>query len=342
MVSENKTPIRRVMSTNGRYWHTNAQGAADYLFNPVFMTFFILCVVLYATLMQPSEETSLPIPAQMILWGGLIMTSLIWLTFSVWASVVAHDRGLLKALYTPLILLPLVFINSFMGEFVLSVFNEDFQGSYGSMLENIVQNSIILLAFDIMHARFVAPQHPRYVSRQVMTQHAVRPTEWKTEPETLERSSPARANPEASMIRLSETERSEATQSHLDACDADLADSGCPTNIVIAREKIDASAIVWVKSEDHYLSVQMRDRNLMLRGKLSTAVDKLGDQLGFQINRSVWVAYDAIRTVYKHNNGNVEVHLDDETIYRVSSARRLLFIQNHERMKTAKGIEHVS
>lgn len=325
--------IRRVVSSNGRVWHTNAQSAADYLFNPVFMTFFILCVVLYATLVQSNEETSIPYEARLVLWIGLVMTSLIWLYLSVSASVIAYDRGLLKAIYTPLILLPLVLMNAFMEEFVLSVLNVEFRGSYVSALEYAVRNAIILIVLDIMHGRFVVPEHPRYVDPERERENAIGPALPEPEPITEPSKNTTLATSETSSMQADGPARLKATHKPENTARAVAAKTSAPTNISIAREKIDISTIVWIKSVDHYLNLQLKDRNLMLRGKLRMVVDKLGDQLGVQINRSVWVAFDAIRNVEESENGNLEVHLEDDSCYTVAKARCLIFKQNYRRFK---------
>lgn len=323
MTSDSNAPTRRVVSSNGRSWETNAQGAADYLFNPVFLTFFFFCVVLYATLMQPSTETRLPILAQMILWAGLMMTSLVWLFASAWLSVVAHDRGYLKAIYTPLLLVPLVFVNALMGEFVLAVFNTAFEHDVSTKIQSIVKNIIILITFDIMHERFVVPQHPKYVSGRTTVLPASAPSDPIDQPVDgkITGAPPAVAPSPSAEVQPSE--------SHL----SDSIGPECQKKIKIARENIKASTILWVKSEDHYLNIQLKDRSIMLRGKLRTVVDELGNQLGVQINRSAWVAFSAIRTVDEQANGNFDVYLEDESVHRVASTRRLIFKQNYDRFK---------
>jgi len=343
MTSDNNVPVRRVMSSNGRYWDTNAQGAADYLLNPVFLTFFFFCVVLYATIMQPDVEGQLPLVAEMIVWVGLLMSSLIWLFGSTWLSVVAYDRGYIKAIYTPLLLVPLVFINAFLGEFVLSVFNTAFESDSGAKINSIIKNIIILVTFDIMHERYVVPQHPRYLPPGTTAPPASYWTERETAPSTQ---NIAQAGSVSSLVGTTEGENLETDFDQVeDAFTGTATGAGAseawPTYIELGRERIDVSSIVWIKSEDHYLSFRMTNRNLMIRGKLRTVADKLGYRLGFQINRSAWVAYDAIQEVDELKNGSLEVHLDDGTVYRVSSARRLLFIQNYERYKTVNDVRHV-
>lgn len=325
--------VRRIVSCSGRSWYSNANGAGDYLFNPVFMNYFFLCVVLYATLMQPSEAAEVPFHAQLVFWGGLIFTSLAWLFLSVSASLFAFDRGMTKAIYMPLVLLPLVMINVLVGEFMLASLSHEFEWSYGGALENFVQNTIALVAFEIMHSRFVAPHHPRYLGpelppdNQTMpshidtahasadTQSTKQPTSWMVETQDLDADLPEVGQIQGPVLQSEAVKEEDARK------------------IVLAHETLDVAEIVWIKSEDHYLSVQMKDQNLMLRAKLSSTVEELGDQLGLQINRSVWVAYDAIRTVDYQTNGNVELHLDGDAAFRVSKARNLIFRQNYERFK---------
>lgn len=323
MTSENNVPTRRVVSSNGRSWETNAQGAADYLLNQVFLTFFFFCVILYATLMQPSADTQLPVPAQMMLWAGLMMTSLIWLYLSAWLSVVAYDSGHLKAIYTPLLLVPLVFVNAFVGELVLPVFNTAFEDDASTRIQSLVKNIIILITFDMMHERFVAPLHPKYVSGRSAVMH----DDVSSSPIDLAADKATAGPPHA--IAPSDPPKVRPTESTA----ADKASPQSQKQIKIARENIKASAILWMKSEDHYLHIQFKDRSIMLRGKLTTAVDELGDQFGAQINRSAWVAFSAIHTLVEQKNGNLDVYLEDESVHRVASTRRLIFKQNYDRFK---------
>jgi len=336
MNSDTEPPIRRVVSCNGRSWETNAQGAADYLFNPVFMTFFFLCVVLYTTLMQPNEETALPSMAQFFLWSGLTMSALVWLFLSAWLSVAAHDRGLTKAIYTPLLLLPLVFINALLGEFVLYIFNAAFQDDFGTKIQNIVKNIIILVAFDIMHARFVVPQHPRYVPPRSAAGPVMHSAELAVSPSIVETPTAVPTVSEPSLSAAQDAENDEATQDQDGASAVDVSKGGGQQCIFVSREKIDTSEILWIKSEDHYLSFQMTDRNLMLRGKLSAVVEKLGGQLGVQINRSVWVAFKAIESVEETTGQYIDIKLSDETSHRIASSRRLIFKLHYDTFLAAR------
>lgn len=331
MTSDLHGRTRRIVSSNGRSWDTTAQGAADYIFHPVFMSYFCMCVVLYATLMQPSEEATLNALAQTVLWAGLVMTALVWLFASAWLSVIALDRGLTKAIYTPLLLLPMVFINVFMGEFILSSFNSAFENSLGTQIEDVVKNVIILVTFDIMHARFVVPQHPRNVEyRATILSEAAPPEPVEIAAQSANSYAPAPVAMPSMVDTVSEI------------TPPDIHSAECQRHIEIAREKIDATAILWLKSEDHYLSIQLKDRNVMLRGKLRTAVDELGEHLGAQINRSVWVAFTAIRSVDEQTNGNLDVLLEDDTMFRVSNSRRLIFMQNYDRFQAGNKVSDLA
>lgn len=328
--------IRRVVSCSGHSWYTNALNAADYLFNPVYMVYFVMSVVLYATMMQPKEVSQVPLVAQAIVWGGLITTSLLWLFLSLSVAALAYDRGLIKAIYMPLIILPMVCINVLSGELVLVSLSEQYQSSYGSILENFVQNTIILATFEIIHAHFVAPQHPRYVNHsEIQGQKPSSQTKTPHENTSLQTVTPSPSTttpPQPLNVNNSEVARVEG--SSFLSKDKEKKDN---RTIVISHQTIDAASLIWIRSEDHYLSIQTKDKRIMLRGKLSVVVDELDEALGMQINRSVWVSYKAIRSVDCQEGGKAELHLEDGTTFSIAKARRLLFEQNYERSATSNG-----
>jgi hypothetical protein len=329
--------IRRVVSCSGHSWYTNARDAADYLFNPVYMSYFLICVVLYATLMQPSETAEVPIQAQILVWGGLIMTSLIWLFLGLSLSALAVDRGMAKAIYMPLVLLPMVALNAAAGELILSTLAEQYSRSYGDYLENVIQNAIIIATFEILHAHFVAPQHSRYVDRRQIqkqnpasqTQTTRENTDWQTTAGSTTRTTPPQT------LNVNHPEAARIEGSSLLSQDKEKKDN---RTIVISYQTIDLADLIWIKSEDHYLSIQTKDKRFMLRGKLSLVVDELDASLGMQINRSAWVAYKAIRSVDSQEGGKAELHLEDGTNFSIAKARRLLFEQNYERAKASIGL----
>jgi len=335
MKREPENKVRRVVSCSGRSWYTNAQGAADYLFNPVFMSFFFMCVMLYATLIGINAESKMPLEPRLMIWIGLVMTSLIWLFLSVVLSVIAHDRGLTKAIYMPLILLPLILINAFLEQYVLTFFNTEFVPSHVTSIEYAVRNTVIIVTLEIMHARFVAPQHPTYVVPGQSHVQPTMPSQTDTAPATADRQRMVAPASWGSETQSLDAATPEGAQIKTPAPEPKVGREKDAGSVVIARETLDVAALVWIKSEDHYLSIQMKEQNLMLRGKLREVIDQLGDQFGVQINRSVWVAYAAIRSVEEQKNGTVEVHLEDENVYVVSKARLLMFKQNYERFKAS-------
>lgn len=101
-------------------------------------------------------------------------------------------------------------------------------------------------------------------------------------------------------------------------------------SIQIAKRLFDLSTIAFIKSEDHYLLVHHNAQNTMVRGKLREVSAKIDVAWGLQINRSIWVAYSAIVSVSEQASAPLEILLVDDSLVRVSEARRVYFKQNYE------------
>jgi hypothetical protein len=320
------TFCRRVVSSDGSSFQTSASSASEYIFNHVFMVFLGLCIILYASVMETSETVELAVPAQMMIWAAVFMSSLIWLLISVWANIVLVDTGYAKFILVPAILLPMLVANVYMIEFVLAQFSTTYEDAFGSKLEFYIRTGIVLICLDIFHGRFVAPQHPTYISPDLAPQSDVNVSvSGDATPVTAKERKPAPTISEANVTPPApDTGEPKGEPSNTG-----------PMQIEIAKTKINACSILWIKSEDHYLNIQMTDRNVMLRGKLRAAVSKLGDDFGIQINRSFWVAFAAIQTVDEKPNGHIELHLEDNSVQRIASTRSLIFMHSYNRFTAA-------
>lgn len=283
-------------------------------------------------MMEPSETLELAVPAQMMIWAAVFMSSLIWLLISVWVNIVLVDTGYAKFILVPAILLPLLVANVYMIEFVLAQFSTTYEDAFGSKLEFYIRTGIVLICFDIFHGRFVAPQHPTYIPPDVAPQPDAN----------------ALASGDGAPVEAKESEQDETLSvqnvtppapNAVEPTDKPL--SKGPMQIEIAKTKINACSILWMKSEDHYLNIQMTDRNVMLRGKMRAAVSKLGDDFGIQINRSFWVAFAAIQTVDEKPSGHIELHLEDNTVQRIASTRSLIFMHSYGRFMAARDAQTV-
>lgn len=99
--------------------------------------------------MEPSETVELALPAHMMIWAAVFMSSMIWLLIGVWANVVLVDAGYAKFICVPVILLPMLFANVYMIEFVLVQFSATYEDAFGSKLEFYIRTGIVLICFDL-------------------------------------------------------------------------------------------------------------------------------------------------------------------------------------------------
>jgi DNA-binding LytR/AlgR family response regulator len=77
----------------------------------------------------------------------------------------------------------------------------------------------------------------------------------------------------------------------------------------------------------------MQNKSMLSRGKLKEVVQDLDHQLGIQISRSVWVSFAEISQTKEDDKGYLEVILKDGSAFKVTSSRRLAFLQNFDRYK---------
>ena len=67
----------------------------------------------------------------------------------------------------------------------------------------------------------------------------------------------------------------------------------------------------------------------MLRGELGKVVETLDETIGFRINRSVWIAYSAVKDVVEVDNRQVVVQLVTGDEERISKPRVFAFRQSY-------------
>lgn len=303
---------RKVRFSDGGTFEVNIKGASDYLLDPQMIRFLFICIVLFGTLRSIDYIEGLELYPQILVWIVVFATTVLWLAVSVSINIKLVDRGFVSTIFTPLIVLPLAFLFVLPGYYVADLMNMTVENGQATALGRIVQNIIVLTAFDIFHGRFVAPMHPSYVAPQPV--HAV--SQPVATPFLNPELRPAPAGEDREPIP--ETEPVTESAVHL---------------IEIANEKIDIAAIKFIKSEDHYLRIVLGQESLLLRGRLGETIEKIGADVGIQINRSVWIAFAEIEQVQSPAKGHTEILASDGTSFRVATSRKREFEFKFERFK---------
>lgn len=79
--------------------------------------------------------------------------------------------------------------------------------------------------------------------------------------------------------------------------------------IALGSETVEASDLVFIRAEEHYIFVQLRNRNFLARSRFYEATRAIPMDLGLQCHRSYWVSLRYIKDVRKVANGRMEILL---------------------------------
>ncbi|MGH1416418.1 MAG: LytTR family DNA-binding domain-containing protein [Pelagimonas sp.] len=304
-----------VRFSDGGTFETTARSASEYLLDTCFIRFLFLCVMLYGILMHRDDISQLDTYTQVLLWIILFIVTAAWLVFSVNLNLFLVRRGYVSHVFTPALIFPMVPINIIAAGFVAEFLGAEYWLAFPENVAPIAQNLLAAVCFDILHGRYVAPTHPTFVP----------PVGRKTSLEDrqdIQFASMATASdygpaPDERDLTSTEMQSSEI-------------DNNIPEFFVtISGQRLDLRDIVYLQSEDHYLKIQQVHSSMMLRGRLKETVEQLDHRLGIQINRSVWIAFASVKSVEENDAGYLEVTLLDDTTFKITNSRKMMFLQNY-------------
>lgn len=326
----------RVICSSGDVFYTRAKTATEFVLDPVFIHFMILCIFLFTSLML---ALGLPPMAQIILFGAGIVSTFIWLTITISVYLALIRLFKIRTLLTPVMLLPMQVFNGLSMNYVLEIFDTGYIDGFG-FWEITIRTAIIILCLDIMHGKYVAPKHGMTVTLDADGKIVDRRSERRAQPNPT--AQPLMATPVAPMPR----ERSDDKVAAVDHSADDTSKQSAVTvpaepktsdDLIIGRETFDLSAVYAISSEDHYLVIHFADSSEMVRGRLGEVVSKIDVRWGIQINRSAWVAYAFLDEVRETPKGQLYVTLKCGMTLRVANSRKLLF--EHGCTQYAQGLK---
>lgn len=308
-------PIVVKFSDSGTFKVAPKTSPSAYLLDPVFIHFSFIVTLVFALLLRPALP-GIETPAQLaLIWSIVFVINLIWIGVGCWLSKQLVNLGIMGAIYTPVVILPMVFISQALFQGFAIYLDPVGMTGYFPSFEPLAKAFFALICFDIIHGRFVAPHHPLVLA--------------EIEPEPPYKALIARTPNWASGEPLAAPAPSEAAQEPQDTEETDVPDSLSTDAIEIGGRKFDPLSIKLIRSEEHYLSIQFTHGTKLIRAKLSDAAEQLGLGVGYQVNRSVWVAYSEIRNLRK-SNGRLELELNGGEVITVTRARQQAFLQAYD------------
>ncbi len=305
----------QVVSTFGSSFYVRSDSAAEYFLHPVFLRFLMLSLGIY-TLMDQSDAAQLLVGWQLpMMWLATALTVIASLVVLGGLILRLYLRGVLRRIYTPFLVLPIVILAEITEQSVVHLLQAGDWKTLPDTLTDLTRNMMVVLLLDVMHVLYVVPTHPLAVPR----------TDGQAK-ETPADAPPQRATLVPFQPAIVATEPPESVEQLPE--EAEAVESGIEGEIIrIADRTFAIGEIQSVRTEDHYLNVVTRTTRNMLRAKLSD-LDLLHDgRHGVQINRSQWVSFAAIESVVDEENGQITLQMVNGDSATVSRTRRLVFMQ---------------
>lgn len=301
----------RVRSTEGTTFWITADSLADYVLHPVFLRFFALVIFIFALLDQRPGFAAFDGWGVALLWSAVAATVLSWIALCSPILAAMLKRRLIGQVYTPVVLVPMVLIAEIVIQFVIAYAGGTGWQPSSDILQYVARDVIVVLLIDLLHANYVVHAHP--------LARVGKPDS----PSPLSAPSPPAAQPAAARVP-----------------DADIAPPAEPVAdtraddpqpeiglVRIGPAVMPLSSILVVRTEDHYLGVTTRSGKALHRAKMADVAELHSGLFGMQINRSVWIAYSAVKGVVEAESRQIVVQLVTGDEERISKPRVLAFRQ---------------
>lgn len=284
-------PLTLIGLTGARVRFRSESDWASLWREPRFVLFYSLCAMV---LVLDNRDSHVSLVQDQASFGGLITIILCVIAsgfFAIYACLQIarrlHAAGVISAVYLPLITLTAyIILFSTSALMTLLVTGQDVQDTILSM--DRVRDIVTILVFEVFFVVFVAPQLPQFESH--LTEDAVEP-----EPQDPPSAPPPFSVPEAA-----------------------------PKALTLMGKRYPIADLLYVRSEGHHLRCVLKGREIVVRGTLRSVVDAAGAEHGALVNRSTWVAFQAIETYLRMDDKDV-VRLHDGHEERVTKTRKISF-----------------
>ena len=337
--SGNNATGLRVRSVDGTAYCIGGDSIGEYILHPVFLRFFGIAIVLFAVFDQTSALDGWALG---LLWFAVGCLVLVWLVLGARLVVWLMRRGWIDRLYTPALLVPMVVGIELMLRAVLVVAGFATWPSTEELAQHVVRNLVVVLLFDIIHGSFVVHAHPL-----ASAEGSARPEGRAARPlpvDDSERASDRDLGRDLGRVpdRIGERTAELAADRMALVSVAGLTTVPQPeawedgAMVQIGPVLMPMASILSIRTEDHYLGVTTRSGKALHRAKMADIPELHTGIAGMQINRSVWVAYAAIKEVVDAENRQVVVALVTGDEERVAKPRTFAFRQSYAKFLASR------
>lgn len=315
--------LLRVRSVDGSIYVIATRNATDYVLHPEFLRFLIVNCIVYALVRGNADVPGLGGWPLLAVWTMVFTVVLLWLAVSGHFMVLLQKKGVIRLVWTPALLLPLnLIIESSVQGSMYWIADQPLK-PWTTTISDLTRDLTILLLLDFLHGHYVVPRHP--------LAHVSNPRS----AEGIGKDAPDLSTPSTTSLTQG-TDKPEEPGRLKEAADTTpvsvtgaghLLDSMQQRSIRIGSQTYCLTDILLIRIEDHYLSVTTRSGKTMERAKLGSIDELHNGTLGIQINRSVWVAFWAIREVQPAQNGQILLTLTNGDEEFVAKPRVFAFRQ---------------
>ncbi|AWB47170.1 hypothetical protein HYN69_00390 [Gemmobacter aquarius] len=306
----------RVRSTEGTTFWVTADSLADYVLHPVFLRFFAVVIFIFALLDHRPDFNAFDGWGMALLWSAVAATALLWIALCSPVIAAMLKRRLIVQVYTPVILIPMAVFAEIVIQLVTTYAGGAAWQAPSDMLQYVARDVIVVLLVDLLHANYVVHAHPLAQTGKPDTLSPV-PTPLPDPPRPAARLPEPEATPPAEPVQ-------------------DMRATDTVPEIVMVRigpAVMPLASILVVRTEDHYLGVTSRSGKALHRAKMADVAELHSGLFGMQINRSVWIAYSAVKEVIEAESRQIIVQLVTGDEERVSKPRVLAFRQAYAKYR---------
>lgn len=309
----------RIRSADGTVFWVVSRSPVDYVLHPVFLKFVVVCCLIYALLDQGGDLPQLTGWLFLAAWGQVVVVILLWLGICGGAIRILFRRGMIRQVWTPFLLLPMLILIEMSVQGILHFMAGVQPKSWSKSIADVTRDMLTVLLFDYLHGTFVVALHPQ--ARREEPQ----PSEAKTGPVP-------QALPFLPPFAATGDDRPGLTVPAADGRLPSAPEQPAPPpasreKVTIGTQSLVLADILMIRIEDHYLNIVTPSGQSLQRARLSSIEALHRGDLGIQINRSVWVAFRTIVEARQARNGQILLRLADGTEEVVAKPRVFAFRQ---------------
>lgn len=301
----------KMRSIDGNVYFITCKNPIDYVLHRDFIRFVIIVCAFYALAHGDTDVPGVTGWPYVAIWTMVFSFVILWLVLSGKFTEYLIKKKYITEVWTALLLFPLNLIIEFSVQVMMYWFVDQPLKTWGVVLADLTRDFSVLLLMDLLHGHYVVAQHPYarnsrvYSSEGLDGQHNPPPNSLAFDQRDDQRLEPA---------GIASAARRTSVEGHGDskALGAQIIGEVELSTAVLRHESVKVGTDTYVlkdiqviRIEDHYLNITTTSGRSMQRAKLSL-IDKLHTgSFGIQINRSIWVAFSAIKDVQPAKNGQI-------------------------------------